>query len=142
MTDEFRDKILRLGDLFYAEAKLPGRFVIDSFMNSWHALLQMKVGAIWRADKHEELIGVLGGFFTPDLCDGEIIATEGFWFVHPEHRGSVGIKLFRTFEGWAREIGAKRLIMAHLATSMPDSLKRFYERENFQLMDVTYVKTL
>jgi GNAT superfamily N-acetyltransferase len=143
MTDELLDKIRALGDTFYEQAKLPGKFRLNSFANSWHTILNLKLGALWRADQDHRLTGLLGGIFSPDLCDGVIVAQEAFWFVHPDYRGGMtGIRLFHAFEDWSKEIGASRIIMAHLTNSMPEKLKSFYQRSGFREVETTYMREL
>jgi GNAT superfamily N-acetyltransferase len=63
--------------------------------------------------------------------------------VHPAHRKSLwSIKLFLTFEKWAKDIGAKRIVMAHLMNEDGHKLGKFYLRKGFKPVETHYSKTL
>ena len=112
-------------------------------MQNWCVLLSSNVGVMWKLEDKDHVVGMLGGMLTPDLLDGSLTATETFWYVHPEHRnGSGGIQLLLTFEKWAMEIGAKRIIMAHLVNHNSESLKNLYQRRGFKPMEIFYHKEL
>ena len=77
----------------------------------------------------------------PDIYGSDLVAEEFFWFVSESYRKD-GIRLYRTFENWARERGAKTLQMVHLSDSMPDKLKKFYLRSGFAEIETRYAKSL
>ena len=77
------------------------------------------------------------------MWDGEVVIQQLVWYVEKSSRGtSGGLKLYKEFLKWAIHVGAKRIIMTHLMSSMPDKLERFYFREGFQLIEKNYSKTL
>ncbi len=143
-VDEKLDQQIReCGNEFHEEAKLPGLFCRETFLNSWGTIIKLGFGALWRATEEDRLVGMFGALLSPDLCDGKIVAAEAFWFVRKSSRGgTVGLRLFREFESWGRNVGANRLIMTHLLSSMPEKLKNFYEREGFVAAEISYVKQL
>ncbi len=143
IDDTLRDAIIHKGALFYSEAKVPGSFKVNTFLNNWNLLIKMGVGAMWRLDHGERLIGLFGATIAPDMCDGNIIAQECFWYVDKSSRGFVGaINLFRIFVDWAKKVGAARVIVTHLTNSMPEKLKKFYEREGFRVIETNYLREL
>ena len=89
----------------------------------------------------DDIIGGIGLINSPSLEDGALVVQEAFWFVDEKHRGG-GIKLFRAAEKYAKQIGAERLMMIHLETSMPEKLKKFYKAMNYKLAETTYIKEL
>ena len=140
MTDELLDKMRHLGPSFFAESKLPGQFKLESFVNSWHTILKLGAGALFRADRRGELVGMIGGLICPDLYDGEIVCHTSFWFVVPTARGRLSIQLLEAFEDWAREVGAKRVVVTHL--SSVESLGLLYSRRGYQPLERSYVRKL
>jgi hypothetical protein len=50
--------------------------------------------------------------------------------------------LFKAFEDWAFQIGAKRLSVGHLARFMNDKFQKFYLRHGYQFNEVNYTKIL
>lgn len=132
-------ELSHLGELMYEETKLPGKFVFGCFISSWEKILDSGNGILLVAENAEKIIGGLGGLLYFDVNDGELTATEMFWYVHPEFRGA-GLLLFKQFEAKAVACGAKRLLMVHLHSSMAESLKRFYERNGYRSVETHYVK--
>jgi len=89
----------------------------------------------------KELHGAIGFIISNDLHDGTKIAIETFWFSHPDFRGC-GKALFNKFEEVSASIGCKKLAMIHLVDSYPESLKTFYEKNGYRLIECHYVKDL
>jgi GNAT superfamily N-acetyltransferase len=59
----------------------------------------------------------------------------------PGSRGG-GLRLFKAFEDWAFQIGAKRLSVGHLARFMNDKFQKFYLRRGYQFNEMNYTKIL
>ncbi len=58
----------------------------------------------------EPIVGMVGVMAFMQPFSGEIVASELFWWLDPEHRGHGGW-LLRRAEKWARERGARRMSM-------------------------------
>lgn len=133
--------IASMGRQFYAEGSLPGGFVTSVFLNTWQQFLSNGMGAVFALLKDGAAVGAIGGALYPDPNDGALVATEFFWFVDAENRGTRGgIGLFGAFESWAKGCGAKRITMVHLTGLMPEKLTRFYERNGFREVETHFVK--
>lgn len=135
-----------LGDSFYKECDLPGGFIPEVFIHNWKMIMNNKMGAMWKLVIDEKPVGFLGALLTPDINNGDMIATELFWYVDPKNRTTLGsIRLLDAFEHWAREMDVKRIIMAHLIGQPNQSGERigkFYEKRGFKSVEVHYVKIL
>lgn len=143
IDDSLRDAIVLRGSDFHLEARIPGQFKVATFLNTWHSLLSVGIGAMWRYDHCGRLVGLFGAMIGPDLCDGEVVAQEAFWYVERSSRGTIGgVKLYKEFMKWSIQIGAKRVIIAHLKNSMPEKLRKFYLAEGFQEVETHYLKQL
>lgn len=130
-----------LGESFYGEGKLPGQFVLEKFRDSWGQLIKTEVGAMWVLFRDGVLCGGIGGIIYPDLNDGDLVCMETFWYVAPDSRGGRdGLRLIKELEIWAAMRGAKRIIMAYIFASMPESVAKFYERCGYRPMEMWYVK--
>jgi GNAT superfamily N-acetyltransferase len=110
----------------------------EVFAQTWTNVLTSGIGKIFILD---DFHGALGALAYQDPNDGELVATEMFWIVSPEHRGK-GMELLKAFEHWAKSIGCKRTIMVHLKDSMPDKLKTIYKRNKYVEMETHYIKEL
>lgn len=132
-----------IGESFFSECGLPGTFKYVAWFHNWRAIMQHNLGTIWVLRIQGKIVGALGAMLVPDINDGELVATETFWYVLPQYRNSLwSVRLLTNFEHWAVEIGAKRIVMVHLLSHMPEKLKRFYEKRGYQSVEITYAKTL
>lgn len=130
-----------MGRRFYAEAGLEGPFIPESFRTNWKRFTDFGYGFILVAREGRKPVGTLGWFLTPDPCNDQLVATEAFWFVSPEHRG-VGLRLLSVFEQAARKQGARRLTMVALASLQSDRLAALYERRGYKPQESHFIKTL
>lgn len=113
------------------------------FVESWQRILNAGFGVIFMLVVDGACHGAIGGMEYRDPCSGKQVATEAFWFVRETHRGSVAsIRLYLTFERWARERGCEQIQMVHMADVDPKRLAGMYRRMGFELMEVRYVKDL
>jgi len=136
-------RVTSLALSFLNECGLPVKFNLDVFLKNWTVLLENNMGVMWKYVKNDQIVGMLGGILSPDILDGSLTATETFWYVHPEHRtGRGGLELLLTFEKWAVEIGANRIMMAHLVEHNSETLKKLYERRGFKPIEIFYSKEL
>lgn len=141
-TIEDLPKLCAMGAEFYAEGNLPGRFNPEVFQRTWTTLLSGKLGTIFLLKVQGQPVGAIGGVVYPDPNDGDLVASEFFWFVTKEQRGIGAVRLLDAFERWARGMGARRMIMIHLQRLNPDGLRSFYERRGFQHVESHYLKEI
>jgi GNAT superfamily N-acetyltransferase len=104
-------------------------------------LMSAGVARVLVSEGENGLQGALGFLISNDLHNGDKMAVETFWFVLPEFKGE-GKKLFETFEEIAGGVGCKKLAMIHLVDSYPESLKDFYTRSGYKLLESHYVKEI
>jgi hypothetical protein len=112
---------------------------VPHWASVWMNLLTAGVGRVLGLWTNGLLVGGIGILITPSLEDGTLVAQEAFWFVTEESRGG-GMKLFIKGEELARSTGAERMHMIHLSNSMPDKLKKLYERRGYREIETTYMK--
>lgn len=121
----------------------PGiEFCEKSFIDFWTAMLQQDGFMLLWEHKDGDIIGGAGGVVTNLQTSSQAVCIEMFWWVDPEFRGDIGLKLFNAFELEAKERGAKRLLMAYMANSMPDKLERFYRAKGFVPFEYHVIKQL
>jgi len=136
------ERLYPLAVEFYSRSQFLRHFDLTRFTSCWTELLRQGTGRIFLLiDDSAQIAGVLGGVVYPDLNNGELIATEFFWYVADGVRGQ-GMKLYRAFEAWARERGCTQMRMVHLLDSMPGKLARVYTHLGYVPAEVHYVKEL
>jgi GNAT superfamily N-acetyltransferase len=85
----------------------------------------------------------LGAIQTGWFYNESLTAAVMFWYQRRDHRGGAGgLKLFRAFEDWAGQIGAKRLSVGHLARLKPEKFEKFYRRRGYELNEVNWFKSI
>lgn len=139
LDGEQAEQIVKLGRKFYAHVGLGSQFHEKTFVEMWNALMRLGVAAMWVAGN--PIIGSLGAILSPGIFDGVVTVQECFWFVDPEHRKLSGLKLFGAMERWAVEVGAKRILMAHVdQVDDESSVAKFYVRSGFRKLETVYVR--
>ena len=126
---------------FYALSRFLHGFDMARFVTLWTDLLEKDMGVIFAVENGAGIHGAIGGVVYPEPYSGDPVATEFFWFIKPEHRGS-GLDLYRAFELWARKKGCKQIRMVHLMDLMPGRLAVLYRRLGFEAAEMHYVKEL
>lgn len=135
-----------LGDLcemLHKEYAYPSTWSHDHFFACMRAVLAAGLGYFAVVTEMGVPVGICGGTISADPYGaGDQIATEMFWYVHPQHRrGGVGAMIFDDWEAWARERGAARMTMCHLADLNPE-IEGAYLRLGFRPLEVHYWKEL
>jgi len=85
------------------------------------------------------VVGVLGGEFIIDLLNGEKTYAEIVWYVNKNYR-RYGIKLLHYVEDWAKQQGSTRFVLCHMGNSKSEKLFHFYQKMNYDILEVHYVK--
>ena len=134
------DELREGAEMFFSAAGLRGAFNMEHFKQCWQTYYALKIGRIFVIrDVTGKVIAGLGCVCVPDLYTGNLVATELFWFVFPDHRG-IGLELLDIYEKWARDEGCSEIRMIHLPRLMPDRLKRLYQRRGYRELEVAYGK--
>ena len=133
------DNLVDLAEEFYSSSQFLNGFDKEISKRSWTNFIAGGTGAIFAIKEDDAFHGMLGVVKFPDINTGELIACEMFWFVSKEHRGK-GLLLVNAFEEWAKQEGCKKVAIAHLEDSMPDSLEKLYVRMGYTLSEKTYIK--
>ena len=99
---------------------------------------------MWLLMQNEAVIGGIGVLVSPDICDGELVMQEAFWYVAKEHRGGMGgFRLIREVENFAKMAGISRIIMGRIHASDPDGrLGTWFERMGYAPIETNYCKTI
>lgn len=141
IEDEDWPAVQTMGRMFYAEAGLLGEFIPEVFRENWEMYIERGYGIVLCLREGSCTTGTIGGFVVPDPCNNDLIASEAFWFMHPDHRGN-GSLLLRAFEREARKRGAMRLTMVALFALQSERLAAYYQRAGFVPMETHFIKTL
>ncbi len=81
--------------------------------------------------------GMIGMLLYDHPMSGEKFASELFWWIDPEQRGS-GLRLLNSAERWAKEAGARRIQMI----APNDRTARAYEGLGYGKLETHYQKEI
>ena len=89
------------------------------------------------------VVGSIGGILVPWMLDqSQVIMAELWWWMEPDHRGGTGIKLVKTLEKEAQELGAQFMSMVTLGNRREDTLQQLYERMGYRHLEQYHLKGL
>ena len=92
-------------------------------------------------EKDDKIIGFIGILITPfHFNKNYTIAAEMFFFVHPEHRGSVGTLLLDQAQQDLKDLGVSIMSVGDMFSSI--DLGDYYTRLGFKHTENTYVKVI
>lgn len=132
--------LCRMGHAFYKEAGLPGSFSEEHFINFWQQALNEERGVLLIADAGGGAVGTIAALLYADPNNGELVAQEMFWWVDPEHRDAESGNLMDAYEGWARSVGAKRIVVSAIHGMRERCLERYYEKRGYRPVETNFVK--
>jgi GNAT superfamily N-acetyltransferase len=131
-------------DSSYEECKKIAGNVVSDGLQKWvdRCELALLGGAkIFGLKINGKIVGGICIIFVESMLDGVLECSELFWYVDDEYRGK-GISLLLHAEKYAKQNGAKRMIMMYLINSMPDKLEKLYTRMGFRELERSYIKEL
>ena len=95
-------------------------------------------GAIFVSEHGHDVSGFIAMMVYPHPFSGERLAGEVGWWVEPESRGIDGMRLLRRAEEWARDKGAKKIVMV----SPNARVDAFYERLGYRPIERAFGRNL
>lgn len=126
---------------FFREFALPGALNESHFVASLRQHIRAGHGFVLAAGA-APFSGSIAGIVYPDFVTGEPTCMEFYWYVMPDRRGSVGVRLLRAFEAEAQRRGARRIMMMHLMAAHTDGFERLYTRAGYKLIEQVYSREL
>jgi GNAT superfamily N-acetyltransferase len=89
------------------------------------------------ASEDGTLTGMIGLAIMPHPITGDLFASELFWWVEPEHRGS-GVRLLVAAEQWARE---QRAVFMQMGAPTP-AVGDLYAHRGYVPVETAYQRSL
>lgn len=92
------------------------------------------------AEDEGKIVGVLVFAVLPTMAYHQVVGHEMMWYVRPEARGSVGIRMFRMAEDIAKLMGANAMVFVANKASGFDKVCDFYRRQGYKEIEHLYQK--
>lgn len=99
-----------------------------------------QLGVVFVAEDHGALVGMIGLVAFDHFISGVPTVSEAFFWVDPEYRGSVGVRLLKAALAWATDHGAKKLQM--IQPMGEARVGALYEALGFARIEVAWELTL
>lgn len=141
---QLTEELAMLGKNFLAEAGYPVQFHVEHWLSCWRTLIKAKMGFIWLLTHFDRPVGGIGVLLSPDLCDGNLVMQEAFWYVDPEHRGgTASVRLVKEVEAFAKEAGVARFSMGRAHDADPEGrVDAFLKAMGYVPRETNYIKTI
>jgi len=93
------------------------------------------------AHRDDQPVGYLGLISFASPIGSQQIANEHCWYVLPEYRARVGVRLLRAARRWARKHGCTHLLLnaSRLASGKHDEICRLYKAIGARHFETTYI---
>lgn len=128
-----------LAEAFYGEGHLPGELDFDVFQSWWEKWITEGTGIVLAAEREGNILGVIGGLFSPSTSTGDMILSEMFWFASPDARGSgAGSALLDRFVVAGKDAGADGVSMVRLTNELGEKLDGVLKKYGFRPLEVHY----
>ena len=104
----------------------------------------LDAGLVLVAEQDGVVIGGLLGALAPLwYSPATLAASELAWWVAPEHRGGrSAIQLLKGFESWARECGAKLVVLSDLRVGDDYPAGQLFERLGYRVSERAHTKEI
>lgn len=139
------DSVLPLAERFFEASQYGSimQFDPESFRRTFEHLLAGD-GVCLLAEHGGRLVGMAGALAYPFYFNAaHKTGQELFWWVEPAARGStVGARLFKGLESWARSVGCKTFSMICLDSLKPAKVAAMYIRSGYRASEHTFIKEL
>lgn len=136
------EHILRIAQRFYTDSPFSPLIPFDEDSAAVVGFQVTEQGYCVLAEVDGEVVGGIGCMVSPFSMNNAFnVATEVFWYVEPEHRGTPGLAqgLIESAEALAKHDGCTLISMASLSTS-PEGVDAFYRRRGYAQVEHTYIK--
>ena len=136
------EEVAILGARFFIEAGWKDVAEWDHSMasNSLYALCGDSDASFFVAVKDGVVIGMVAGSISQMWFSNYKLGQELFWYVHPDHRGKIGLQLLKALENDLKEKGAELICMIDLAKGM--NLQKFFIKNGYRPSENTFIKRL
>lgn len=132
--------VVGMGDRFIRETEYKSHISGDpnKMRELVEALMANPDGLLLVYDNDGMVDGMMGVLMFRHPMSDQLVASEMFWWVEPEARGSAGVRMLRMAEEWARLRGAERMMMI----APTDRVGEFYERVGYGKVETSYMRVL
>lgn len=123
------------------EVKEPG-FKENYFNNAWTLAMVEGKSSIFVMGEMADPCGVCGATLCKNTFTGQLVAYLVFEYVKHGYRGKHGIRLFRRFNEWAEQRGAKVAAAGHSHNLLTDNHSAMVARYGYETKETIYARRI
>lgn len=133
-----KEQIVSLAEMFFKEriereGVTFSRNVAETYFD---VIMRLPKAVTLCAEQDGEIIGMIAGTFSEIIFAKELALQELVWYVKSDKR-FCGIRLLKTFEERAKELGADYIIMVGMSG---DDVLKFYPRFDYEELQRQFIK--
>lgn len=136
-------KLAEIGQKFFDYSAFKD-YVKYSKESAEEAILKaMTQGCVFVAEtENGTIIGGIVGLITPFWFNASVkAATELAWFIDEDHRkGTVALRLYKTFEEWGYSNGAGVIVMSDLVVDGETPAGKLFDKLGFSTVERCHIK--
>lgn len=136
------EKLAEIGKKFFDYSAFKD-YVTYSKDSAEQAILKaMTQGCVFVAEKDNEIVGGIVGLITPFWFNANVkAATELAWFIDEDHRkGTVALRLYKTFEEWGYSNGADVFVMSDLVVDGETPAGKLFDKLGYSTVERAHIK--
>lgn len=133
------ERIVEMGMRFVAETDYHELIQVrpEKLAETVLSIVKNPDGVVLVSESEDQVTGMIALVAFDHPYSGTRTASEAVWWVDPEHRG-VGLRLLQAAEGWAKEKGAKAMVMV----APNEAIGRLYMRLGYKPIETSYQRRL
>lgn len=136
--------LIEMGRAFFDESGFGAETAFDpeSTKRTVEHLIGGGDGIVLVAERGGHVVGCAGAIAFPYYFN---LATragqELFWWVHPDHRGSIlGVRMLQRLEQWAKDAGCRTFTMIDISCLEGSPAARIYQRMGYRPSEQSHIK--
>lgn len=118
---------VEVGKRYYEDILNRNDFYFAYSLSRWIDLFRKNTGAVFYVENKGKVVGLICGFFYPNIDTGKNMATVAHWCVDKQARG-YGIRLLWAFKRWAKKKQCTSLILTCSPETWDEKHKALYTR--------------
>ena len=120
------------------------KFLPTDFVRYCIFLMESPAATIIVLSKDEMIVGGIAGLVFPWFMDfSQLIVTEQWWWVDPDHRkGRVAFDLLDSLSSWGKGLGATQINMISIGSDREETIKKYYGRKGFTYLETHFIKEI
>jgi len=119
-------------------------FVPSDLVKYMVFLMENPIATVLVSEEEGVVVGSIAAIVNPWFMNfSDRIAHEQWWWVDPDFRGKgVAVGLLKEMEKWAKDAGARVIIMTSLHSEDSSDVENYYKNHKFMYLESNWIKEI